>query len=110
MPLDALPPQPPVLEAPAFDLAAMPQGEGMDLRAVKPRCPVGRPGEIVVCAPDTEKERVRPLPDTYVTEEGIPRAQFGLDDKSSIGVELDSATLGAGQVSNRAMVRYKLKF
>lgn len=110
MPLEAPPPQPPAIAAPVFDLAEMPNGKEVDLRAVKPRCPQGRPGEIVVCAPDPEKERVRPLPDTYVTAEGLPRAQMGLGENSSVGVELEAAGLGAGQVSNRAMVRYKLKF
>ncbi len=110
MPADALPPQPPGIEVSAFDLARVPSGGGLDLRAVKPRCPQVRPGEIVVCAPDPDKERVRPLPDTYVTQEGLPAAQFGLGENSSVGVELESAGLGGGQVSNRAMVRYKLKF
>lgn len=104
-------PTPPVLAAPLFDLAELPQtGERVDLRAVKPRCPQGRPGEIVVCAPDAEKERVRPLPDTYVTPEGLPRAEMSLSETSTLGVELESAGIGGGQVSQRAMVRYKLKF
>ncbi|MEE4453769.1 hypothetical protein [Novosphingobium resinovorum] len=110
MPLADLPAQPPAIEAPAFDLAQLAQDGGPDLRVVKPRCPVGRAGEIVVCAQNPEKERLRPLPDMYETEEGLPRAEVGLGENSSLGVELESATLGGGQVSNRAMVRYKLKF
>lgn len=105
MPLDSFPPAPPAM----FDLAQL-ADKGVDLRAVRRRCPEGRPGEIVVCAPDPEKQRVRPLPDTYVIPEGLPRAQVGLSENQSIGVELESAGLGGGQVSNRAMVRYKLKF
>ncbi|PNU04686.1 hypothetical protein [Novosphingobium guangzhouense] len=110
MPIADLPPEPPAMAAPLFDLAQMPQDEGVDLRAIKPRCPVGRPGEIVVCATNPEKERMRPLPDTYETAEGLPRAQLGLSENETIGVDLEAATLGGGQVSNRAMVRYKLKF
>lgn len=110
MPLADEPPQPPAIEAPLFDLAQMPRDDGMDLRAVKARCPEGRPGEIVVCAQNPEKERVRPLPDTYVTQEGLPRAELGLGENSSLGIEVEAAGLGGGQVSNRAMVRYKLKF
>ncbi|WP_285016782.1 hypothetical protein [Novosphingobium sp. fls2-241-R2A-195] len=110
MPIADLPPEPPAIAAPLFDLAQMPQDGTVNLHAVKPRCPVGRPGEIVVCATNPEKERLRPLPDTYETPDGLPRAQMGLSENSSLGVELDSATLGSGQVSNRAMVRYKLKF
>jgi hypothetical protein len=111
MPADALPPTPPGIEASRFDLARMTgDSAGMDLWAVKPRCTPARSGEIVVCAPDPGKERVRPLPDTYVTPEGLPRAQMGLGENSSLGVELESAGVGGGQVGNRAMVRYKVKF
>jgi len=110
MPLADEPPQPPAIEAPLFDLAQMPRDDGMDLRAVKPRCPEGRPGEIVVCAQNPEKERVRPLPDTYVTPEGLPRAEVGLSENSSLGIEVEAAAIGNQQISNRAMVRYKLKF
>lgn len=104
-------PTPPVLAAPLFDLAELPQaGNGMDLRAVKPRCQDERAGEIVVCASSSEKERVRPLPDDLVSPQGLPRAQMSLNEASSLGVELEAAAVGNGQISNRAMVRYKLKF
>ena len=109
MPLADVPPQPPAIEAPLFDLAQMPRDDGMDLRAVKPRCPEGRAGEIVVCAQNPEKERVRPL-DGFAVQEGLPRAEMGLSENSTLGIEVEQATVGNGQVSNRAMVRYKLKF
>ncbi|WP_232491615.1 hypothetical protein [Novosphingobium kaempferiae] len=109
MPLADVPPQPPAIEAPLFDLAQMPRDDAMNLRAVKPRCPEGRVGEIVVCAQNPEKERVRPL-DAFAVREGLPRAEMGLSENSTLGIEVEQATVGNGQVSNRAMVRYKLKF
>jgi hypothetical protein len=110
MPIADLPPTPPAIEAPAFDLAQLPRGEGgPDLRAVRPRCPVGRAGEIVVCATNPEANRVRPLPDTYVVEEGLPRAQLGLGENASIDLHLDQQVM-PGAVSNRVMVGAKLKF
>lgn len=111
MPISDLPPTPPALQAPAFDLAQLPSGDdGLDLRAVKPRCPVGRPGEIVVCAPDPEKNRVRPQPDTYAGEEGLPRAELGLGENASIDLHLDKSTMPNGQTANRIMIGAKIKF
>lgn len=105
------PPPPPAIEAAAFDLAQMPSGDDrIDLHAVRRRCPEGRPGEIVVCAPDPEKERLRPLPDTYAVEEGLPRAEMQLSDTVGLDAHLDSATLGAGQTTQRIMVGAKIKF
>jgi hypothetical protein len=107
MPIADLPPAPPALEAPAFDLAQMPRE--VDLRAVKPRCPVARGNEIVVCAPDPEKERLRPLPDTYVVEEGLPRAQLNLGENATIDLRVSQEGL-PGAMSNRVMVGAKIKF
>jgi hypothetical protein len=109
MPIADLPSVPPAVEAPAFDLSQLPGESRIDLRAVKPRCPEERSGEIVVCAPDLEKDRLRPLPDTYLTEEGLPRAEVGIGGAASLGVNLDLARLG-GVTSNRVMVTAKLKF
>lgn len=110
MPFADIPPAPTVIEASAFDLAQLPRREqGIDLRAVKPRCPAGRSGEIVVCAPDPEKNRVRPLPDTYVVAEGLPRAELGLGENASIDVHVEQHAM-PGAASNRVMVGAKLKF
>jgi hypothetical protein len=109
MPVD-LPPAPPPIEAVSFDLAQLPSGDDRPgLRVVRPRCPEGRPGEIVVCAPNPEKERLRPLPDTYVVEEGLPRAELGLGDNATLDMHVDQAAL-PGAVSNRVMVGAKIKF
>ncbi|EJL24131.1 hypothetical protein [Novosphingobium sp. AP12] len=111
MPIADLPsPPPPAIEAAAFDLAQMPSGEdGVDFRAVRRRCPEGRPGEIVVCATNPEKERVRPLPDAYAVEGGLPRAELGLGENATLDLHVDQNVL-PGAVSNRVMVGAKIKF
>lgn len=109
MPIADLPPAPLAVEASAFDLSQLPGDGRVDLRAVKPRCPVGHPGEIVVCAPDLEKDRLRPLPDAYVTAGALPRAEVGLGGGASLGANLQDARVG-GFPSNRVMVTAKLKF
>jgi len=109
MPVADTPPEPP--PAQVFDLAQLSVADqAADFRAVRPRCPVGRPGEIVVCAPDPEKERLRALPQDYAVTEGLPRAELGIAGGVSLDVHLDSATLAGGQTANRVMVGAKIKF
>ncbi|KMS55148.1 hypothetical protein V474_19085 [Novosphingobium barchaimii LL02] len=113
MPFADLPPAPPPAaeQAQVFDLARLPAGDGnVDLRAVKPRCPAGRAGEIVVCAPDPEKQRVRPLPNTYVVEEGLPRAAMDLGGGVSVDIHAEAVGMPGGAVSNRLMIGGKVKF
>lgn len=115
MPAVDLPADPPVAmeqsQAETFDLASLPRdSKTLDLRAVKPRCPVSTGKEIVVCAPDPEENRLRPLPDTYVVEEGMPRAQLGLGDGVTLDVHVDAAVMPDGTVSNRIMIGTKIKF
>ncbi|WP_159976886.1 MULTISPECIES: hypothetical protein [unclassified Novosphingobium] len=113
MPFADLPPVPPpaVEQVQLFDLGQLPTDDGnVDLRAVKPRCPEGRPGEIVVCAPDPEKDRIRPLPDTYVVEEGLPRAALDLGGGVSVDVHAEAVAMPGGAVSNRLMIGGKVKF
>ena len=75
--------------------------------AVKPRCPRASANEIVVCAPDQEAFRVRPLPQTY---EGFqPDAEIGVGQNATVGATAEAAGVGGWQ-SNRIMVRFKLKF
>jgi hypothetical protein len=71
------------------------------------RCPPHEPGEIVVCAEDPEKFRLRPPPDKLA--EPIPRPRLKMSEGTSIGAELEGVGIG-GQVSNRVMVRAKIKF
>ncbi|KQM18328.1 hypothetical protein [Novosphingobium sp. Leaf2] len=105
--------EPPVIAAfqdlAAFDLKPATASGGMDLRAIKPRCAPAAGGEIVVCAPDPEKERLRALPDTFVADEALPRARRDLGGGADIGVRLDQQRLGGVQ-SNRVMVDLNFKF
>ena len=104
-------PPPPALEAPAFDLAQVDAAPGkIDLRTIKPRCPEGKPGEIVVCATDPEKERARPLTGPDAEGQGLPRAEFDLGNGVSMDVHFDAATLPNGYTANRVMVGFKIKF
>lgn len=111
MPIADLPPPPSALQAPSFDLAQLQSGASeLDLRAVKPRCPIGRPGEIVVCAPDPKQNRTKPQPDAYAMEEGLPRAELGLGENASIDIHLDKMVMPTGQTASRVMVGAKIKF
>ena len=74
---------------------------------IKPRCPRSSANEIVVCAPDQEQYRLRPLPPTY--ESATSGAEVGLGQGATAGVAAEGAGVG-GWVSNRVMVRVKLKF
>lgn len=71
------------------------------------RCPPHGAGEIVVCAEDPEKFRLRPAPPQSTAPP--PRTRMDLNERASIGAELESAGVG-GQVSNRVMVRGRMKF
>ena len=111
MPFAEPPPLPPAFEVSRFDLAQVGSGEGsIDLRTVKPRCPISVSGEIVVCAPDPEKERAGPLPDTYSVAPGLPRAEIDIGGGASLNIHLDSGTLANGHIANRVMVGVKFKF
>jgi hypothetical protein len=72
-----------------------------------PRCPPHQPDEIVVCAEDPETFRLRPLPNKFA--DPVPQAWLKIGENTTMGTELESAGVG-GQVSNRVMIRGKLKF
>lgn len=111
MPFAEQPPVPPTLEAPSLDLKQVGRApERIDLRSVRPRCPEGMAGEIVVCAPDPEEHRARPLPDTYAVTEGLRRAEIDIGKGVSLDVHLDSGSLANGYTANRVMVGVKFKF
>ncbi|MFC0205571.1 hypothetical protein [Novosphingobium soli] len=105
-----LPPAPPAIEAPAFDLARLPRGPGLDLRAVKARCPEGRAGEIVVCAPDESRERMQLSREAERPDPRPPRAEMDLGGGARLDVHLDSAAMPNGQSAQRIMVAIKLPF
>lgn len=112
----ALPPfDPPAEERSieAFDLAEMRKSAPRPtFSAITKDCDATaeRPTEIVVCAPDPEKQRLRPLPEGYSSSEGLPKAEWGLGGGATVDVHLDSEQMPGGGVSNRVMAGVKLKF
>lgn len=74
-----------------------------------PHCPQREEDEIVVCAEDPEKFRLRPLPETFPDHDHLPRARIKLGEDASIGAEAESAGVG-GHPSRRMMVRGRIKF
>lgn len=92
----------------AFDDAAAGPRLGVRDPSGRARCPLGAPGEIVVCAPNDEHYRLRPLPEENPGK-GKGDAQVELSDRAAAGVEVERAGVG-GFISSRAMVRFKLKF
>jgi len=90
-----------------FDLAEIATpASGRDFHAIKPRCGAPRTGEIVVCAPDPEKQRLRPLPALPGQQ---PPGEIALSDSVNLGAHVESTMIG-GAPSNRVMVDVKLKF
>lgn len=73
-----------------------------------PRCPQHAPDEIVVCAQDSEVFRLRPAPQQFSDDEPL-RSRLKLSDEASIGAEVERAGVG-GHVSNRVMIRGRIKF
>lgn len=77
-----------------------------------PRCPKREAGEIVVCAQDPETFRLRPptAPDSLdVTPDTMPQARLPLGEGASLGAEVERHGVG-GYVSNRVMIRGRVKF
>lgn len=113
MPIADLPAAPPPAaeqSLDAFDLAKLRAADGNGITIVPRRCPEGRPGEIVVCAPDPEANRVRPLPDSYDVTEGLGRAERQIAPGVVADVHLDQVGMPGGVVSNRVMAGVKMAF
>jgi hypothetical protein len=110
--IDAAPSAPTVTEqtVDAFDLRQMRAPPPAGFSVIRPRCPEGKPGEIVVCAPDPEQERLPPLSTDYSIPDGPPRARLDIGGVTSIDVHLDSASMPDGSKSQRVMVGVKRKF
>lgn len=119
MPASDTPPEPPSeLSAPApgsFDLASLIQPESKtNFSAIRPRCDLAaaNPNEIVVCAPDPEEERTRPLPgeDLYHVESAIPEARWKLAEGVDLDVHMEAEVMPNGVTSNRVMTGLKIGF
>lgn len=119
MPAGEGPPEvPPALAAsptPDFDLSSLATQDGtIDFDIVRRRCSSAtRPGEIVVCAPDPDADRLGDATGfkgyEYV-EEGPPRAAWKLNESVELDIHTDAETLGNGVVSKRVMVGAKITF
>jgi len=109
--IDAMPSAPLASEqtVDSFDLRQMRSSPGA-FSVVRPRCPEGRPGEIVVCAPDPEKKRLRALPYDFEMPSAVPRLEMKLDENTSADLHLQAERFPNGMVSNRLMVGVKRKF
>lgn len=110
--IDAAPAAPAASEqiVDTFDLRRMRSAPGMSFSAVRPRCPEGRPGEIVVCAPDPDRERVQPLPQEFEMPSTVPRLEMKLDENTTADLHLQAEVFPNGTVSNRVIVGVKRKF
>ena len=82
-----------------------------DIRLAGPAKPCASGGdEIVVCGRRTEDEafRLRPLPTDRFVEKPLS-ASIGLG-KGTLGIEGEEAAMPQGQVSKRAMLKFKMPF
>ncbi|MDM7956480.1 hypothetical protein [Blastomonas sp.] len=99
--------------AAGFDLARLGRTELAQKPVVTlPRCNRNAQGEIVVCAMRPEEF----LPKTHdphdfaaKLDEGMGLAAVGLGDGVVLAAEVEQVDMGNGVVSNRVMVRLKLK-
>lgn len=117
MPLADLPPavietrSPDRAEEPeAFDLAALARpADPVPLRIIRPRCEPAASNEIVVCAPDPQRERLTPGAGAQGPAPALPPATFDLGGGMSLDVRAQSVDLpGAG--GGRAMVDLRIHF
>ncbi|MEL0254030.1 MAG: hypothetical protein VW935_19135 [Novosphingobium sp.] len=81
-----------------------------DLAIVKSdtSCGSGASGQIVVCAVDSKRYRLRP-PSSAFREAGPPKAEVALPGGGAVAVEAQAQSVG-GFNSNRVLVGVKLPF
>ena len=66
--------------------------------------------EIVVCARPQEAFRLKPLPDRYTPQSGIPKAEVKVFGNAKLSAEAERGADAQGGPINRAMVRLKIPF
>lgn len=98
----------------AFDLSRLDRADLAHKTIVTvPLCNRNSPGEIVVCAVRPEDFSTK-IDDPYdfasQLQQGMGLAAIGVGEGQVLAAEVEQADLGAGAVSNRVMIRYKLKF
>ncbi|PXW72949.1 hypothetical protein C7451_11170 [Blastomonas natatoria] len=99
--------------AATFDLARIHRDDPSQKPFVAvPRCSRDSTREITVCARSPE-EFLPKLNDPYgfaaQVEQGMGLAAIRLDNGAVLAAEVEQVDLGNGVVSNRVMIRYKLK-
>lgn len=72
-------------------------------------CEPNANGDIVICASPGDAYRLKPLPDRYRAEEGLPAARHVLGDGSTLSAETEQVIVG-GFPSNRLMLRWRKGF
>lgn len=102
--------RPPPLDPIDFDLRDVaPADEPVSTRAGV-QCERGEGDEIVVCGARDRQARNRFQPLPTMPEPQLPRATFGLDEKTSVGAELKGKVIAPGMVSNRMMLTLRRAF
>ena len=94
-----------------FDLKDVAEAERLKI-GIDARCRVANPSEILVCGRrDPDRYRYRePEGRPEYQENGVPRAEMGLGNGATGGVELEQVGNPDGTVSKRIMVRVNTKF
>jgi hypothetical protein len=108
-----MPDVPPAMDVPAsvashFDSSGAP-GDTVPFSIIRSRCDLGAEAagdEIVVCAQDEERFRLRPLPELAEPTPGF----VAIGDGSEVGGRVESAAIGPGLTSNRIMIDLRFKF
>jgi len=99
--LDASPAAPSASEQSldAFDLRQMRSSPGANYSVISPRCPEGRPGEIVVCAPDEEKYRAQSTSqEDPLSDQALNDGRLTPPDVAGKGIFKGKATATFGKV------------
>ena len=73
---------------------------------VKQRCQTSSANEIIVCAPDQEEFRLRPLEKSFDKDKAD--AEIGVGEGATLGTSVEAGNVG-GWTSNRVMFRLKIK-
>lgn len=67
-------------------------------------------GDVVVCARADRSPYRLPEIAPFEGTQAIPRAAFRLTDRSEMTADVEAREVQPGMISNRAMIRYKLRF
>lgn len=81
------------------------------IRECPPRSSEGASeGDVVVCARAGRSPYRLPEIAPFEGTQAIPRAAYRLTDRSEMTADVEAREVQPGMISNRAMIRYKLRF